>query len=249
MDLSVYLGPAVEAMRAQRGALTGRGATVTGVRFSGFLALWRDILGDGITVPIPGPAIQIDTVNPSIYPAMLELARIMEAQRDYLTARGYDMSDAPFARYVDYFLDLLGTAVYAVPTAPGFTAEPGNVPGRVIITLTDLPASWGDALASGDGLGTPGLLQFWTPVGGWQEMIQPPPDGADLPETYTLDLPESQWGLEVQIRLRGVSDHGREGAEASETVTVPLHPVSMILGWADDAPLLGFADDAPLEFF
>lgn len=107
MDLTQDIGDSVEAMRLQRGALLGYGAPVSGVLFSGFLPLWRDLIEDAITEPEAGEEITVETTNPSVYPKLLELARTKEAQRDYLTARFGDISDVPFVSYVDLFLSLI----------------------------------------------------------------------------------------------------------------------------------------------
>ena len=104
----------------------------------------------------------------------------------------------------------------ARPSAPGFTVDPDEANGAIILTVTAEPASWGDLAVPGDGLGEEGPLQWWNPRDGWQELVDPSATGV-----FPFTLHVSLWGRTVQIKVRGVSAAGRVGATVVEEVEVP----------------------------
>lgn len=105
---------------------------------------------------------------------------------------------------------------FARPSAPTFTVVAGVEDGELVIDITALPASWGDLTIPGDGLGELGYIQWWNAVDGWQTLVDP----ADTGEV-TVSVYPSLWGTEQTIRVRGVSDAGRIGTAAIDTVTPP----------------------------
>lgn len=107
-------------------------------------------------------------------------------------------------------------ASLARPNAPEVTFEPGIMDGEVDLIVTDLPDTWGDASVPGDGLGTPGILEWWNPVDGWQELADPADTG-----TYIVDSPPELWGTLSGFAVRGISAEGRAGVAASGEVSVP----------------------------
>lgn len=109
-----------------------------------------------------------------------------------------------------------GSPPLARPAAPTFEAEPGVNDGEIEITVTAEPASWGDLTDPGDGLGVEGILQWWNAHDGWQELCDPSDTGL-----FIVTAGPTVWGTTGTIQVRGVSDGGRTGTAASDTVAVP----------------------------
>lgn len=121
---------------------------------------------------------------------------------------------------------------FARPSAPAFTVATGAGAGEYVLTVTNLPISWGDLSAPGDGLGEAGILEWWNAVDGWQVLADPAAAGGT---TVTLD--QVLWGA-AEIMVRGVSAAGRAGTPA----TVSEQAVT-----ADGAPVT--ADGVPVTVF
>lgn len=100
-----------------------------------------------------------------------------------------------------------------VPTAPTFTATAGAADGEIIINVTALPTSWGDATTPGDNAATADELQVWDSVSGWRLFDATPSTGAT-----SIFVNEALYGTSATFRLRGISNVGRVGAYSSQVV-------------------------------
>jgi hypothetical protein len=84
-----------------------------------------------------------------------------------------------------------------------WTLTAGPLDGQITITVpAGQPTSWGD--------GTAGTLQWWNASDGWKALTSP----------LTVILPLALHGTTAEIRVRGVSAKGIEGAETAKTVAV-----------------------------
>lgn len=125
------------------------------------------------------------------------------------------------------------TGILARPSAPAFTVQPGDEDGEIILTVTGLPASWGDLSVPGDGDGAAGVLQWWNETEDWQTLADPATTGA-----HTFVLSPLLWGTTTTVRVRGVSAAGVEGIATGATGPVP--PLVTLPGdgfglvWPDD---------------
>lgn len=106
------------------------------------------------------------------------------------------------------------------PTAPTCVFDGGSEDGEIDITVSALPASWGDLTTAGDGLGALGKLQWWNALDGWQDLISPAATG-----DYTVSVDGAFWGYAIPIKVRGVSFAGRAGRTVFDTVTIPGGPM------------------------
>lgn len=102
------------------------------------------------------------------------------------------------------------------PSAPSVTILAGIGDGEVDIDVTDLPASWGDAVVREDGLGTLGTLEWWNPVDLWQTLNDPA-----AVEFFVMSLPIQYWGHTVQIKVRGRNAEGVAGTMVKTSVLIP----------------------------
>lgn len=102
------------------------------------------------------------------------------------------------------------------PNQPEFGVTPGAGSGDISIEVTDLPDTWGDLVALNDGLGVAGILQWWNSYDGWTTLVDPAATG-----TFNMNVVPSLWGTTATIKVRGVSDGGNPGVEATATVAVP----------------------------
>lgn len=127
----------------------------------------------------------------------------------------------------------------ALPSAPTVSAAPGDDDGEVTLTVSALPASWGDLILPGDEEGEAGILQWWNGEDGWQELANPAATGA-----FDVSLPAMFWSETTTLRVRGVSAAGRNGIAVSVRVAVPPIAPGSGLGsvWPDDSTV--WPDDA-----
>lgn len=118
-----------------------------------------------------------------------------------------------------HFMAATVDGVLAPPTAPTAAAAPGVGDGKVSLTVSALPVSWGDLATPGDAAGTAGILQWWNEVDGWQTLSTPAATG-----TTVVDVSPLLHGLLTTIRVRGRSAGGRDGIARSLDVIVPPVP-------------------------
>jgi hypothetical protein len=105
----------------------------------------------------------------------------------------------------------------ARPGVTEFTLAPGEDAGEILITVTDLPDTWGDLTVAGDGLGALGILEWGNDVDGWQTLVDPAALGPVL-----VTASPALWGSISTIRVRGVSSAGRTGTSDEKSVFVPV---------------------------
>lgn len=105
------------------------------------------------------------------------------------------------------------------PSAPGFTAVAGTLPGQIDMTIHTAPSSAGDATDYGDGLGA--ITGYVSSIGGVEAS-----HGSSLPITRTASgLAE---GVLAVVSVWALGFGGRQGAVLSTTVypavTAPSGP-------------------------
>ena len=108
-----------------------------------------------------------------------------------------------------------GGLAIAGPVAPVGTITAGAADGEVVIDVTTLTATYGDAVVAGDGLGTEGVLEWWNSIDGWQTLVDPEATGSD-----SVFVTELLWGRTTTISLRRRNAEGRAGLAISQSLTI-----------------------------
>jgi len=108
-----------------------------------------------------------------------------------------------------------GGLAIAGPVAPVGTITAGAGDGEVVIDVTTLTATYGDAVVAGDGLGTEGVLEWWNSLDGWQTFADPEATGSD-----SVFVTELLWGRSATIYLRRRNAEGNAGPSLAASITI-----------------------------
>lgn len=121
----------------------------------------------------------------------------------------------------------------AGPSAPGFAAGPGIVPGEAGLTIHTMPASWGDGPVQGDGLGV---------ITGYGSSIA----GVSMDHAPSLPIERTVGGLAegvpVPVLVWAYGHDGRIGAVASIAVYPAVTPPVSTTGLVEAVTGYGLFD-------